>query len=79
MNAANLHTSDRLQRVLAVLRSGEKDAYTTMDIVRLAAVCAVNSVISELRANGIAIDCRRAKKHDPAVWQYRLVTDEQGK
>jgi len=68
MNAAKLKTSDRLQRVLAVLRSGWKDAYTTMDLIRLAHVCAVNSIIAELRANGIPVACWREKN----LWNYRL-------
>ena len=40
----------------------------TMEIVKRAHVCAVNSIVSELRANGIAISCRR----DRGVYFYRL-------
>ncbi|MCB1909947.1 MAG: hypothetical protein KDH15_21510 [Rhodocyclaceae bacterium] len=39
-----------------------------MEIVKRAHVCAVNSIVSELRANGIAISCRR----DRGVYFYRL-------
>jgi hypothetical protein len=49
----------------ALLADGQE--YSTMEIVNKAQVCAVNSIISELRANGREIYCRR-EKH---VWYYR--------
>lgn len=66
MNAADIDRSERLQKVAKLLgRGGE---YTTLDIIQMAGVCAVNSIISELRANGYSIDCqRRANK-----WFYRM-------
>ncbi|HEY6022257.1 MAG TPA: hypothetical protein VIY48_21085 [Candidatus Paceibacterota bacterium] len=57
MNAAQLDRSQRLQRVRKVLLDGMK--HTTLDLIQKANVCAVNSIISELRANGMAIDCQR--------------------
>lgn len=57
MNHANLSKSKRLQRVANLLRQGGE--YSTLDIVTRAQVCAVNSIISELRANGYRISCRR--------------------
>jgi hypothetical protein len=66
MNAAALNNSPRLQRVAALLESGGK--FTTLDIVQQANVCAVNSCIAELRANGIEINCQR--KGD--VWLYSM-------
>lgn len=69
MNAATLDTSDRLQRVYKLLSKGGE--YTTLDIIQKASVCAVNSIISELRQNGYEIDCqRRANK-----WFYRMKND----
>jgi len=66
MNAANIESSDRLNRVLDLLSQGEE--FTTLDIIKQANVCAVNSIISELRQNGFDIDCqRRADK-----WFYKL-------
>jgi hypothetical protein len=42
--------------------------HTTLEIIQKAGVCAVNSIISELRMNGYSIDCqRRADK-----WFYRM-------
>lgn len=55
MHAAPL-TSDRLQRVLAVLRDGKP--HSTRQIVRRANVCAVNSCIAELREHGAEIACK---------------------
>jgi hypothetical protein len=67
MNAATLEKSDRLQRVYKLLQQGGE--YTTLDIIQRASVCAVNSIISELRQHGYQITCqRRANK-----WFYRLL------
>ena len=67
LHAAKLEKSDRLQRVHKYLKGcdGEK---STRDIVQAANVLAVNSIISELRDNGIAIDCRR----NGSRWLYKL-------
>lgn len=66
MHSARLSKSPRLQRVFKVLLGGKQ--YTTRDIIRRASVCAVNSIIAELRTNGININCeRRANK-----WYYWL-------
>ncbi|MDD3938027.1 hypothetical protein [Rhodoferax sp.] len=67
MNSAKLENSGRLQRVLALLQDGR--AYTTLDIVIAAGVCAVNSCIAELRCNGYAITCQREGDR----WYYQLV------
>ena len=71
MHAARLDQSDRLQRVLSVLEDGGE--HSTLDLVMLAGVCAVNSTVAELRANGIAIDCRQTKgANGDRLWLYRL-------
>lgn len=57
MNAARISSSERLQRTDALLASGLE--YSTLDIIQQAHVCAVNSIISELRANGRNIKCQR--------------------
>ena len=66
MNAANLTKSDRLQRVFKLLSGGGE--FTTLEIIQKAGVCAVNSIISELRHNGYQIDCQR--RNDK--WFYRM-------
>ena len=66
MNAANLERSARLQRVLALLSSGRE--YSTMEIVQQAQVMAVSAAVSELRAQGKNIKCKRRGN----VWYYRM-------
>ena len=71
MHAANLSSSPRLRRVLEVLGDGRD--HSTLDLISAAQVCAVNSIIAELRANGVAIDCRRDITADGTrIWFYRL-------
>ena len=68
MHAAKLHKSDRLQRVHTVLKAVSPRWFSTRDIIEIANVCAVSSIASELRANGVNIECRR----EGNVWSYRL-------
>lgn len=67
MKSAKLKSSHRLQRVLSVLADGQE--HSTRDIVYEADVCAVNSIIAELRANGVAIRCQRRGRN---VFMYRI-------
>jgi hypothetical protein len=66
MHCAKLNKSDRLKRVAKFLDDRKK--HSTLEIIKGANVCAVNSIVSELRANGLDIDCSR--KGD--VWFYKL-------
>ena len=68
MNAARLESSDRLNRVLDLLSQGGE--FTTLDIIKSANVCAVNSIIAELRQNGLDINCQRRGDK----WFYKLET-----
>ena len=68
MHHANLNKSARLQRVAKVLKQ-HKRPLSTMEIIEKAKVCAVNSIISELRENGMKIDCQRSGD----AWYYREV------
>lgn len=65
MHSASIEKSQRLRRVDDLLSDGKE--HSTMDIVNKANVCAVNSIISELRDNGRDIACRRQKD----IWLYR--------
>lgn len=56
MHSARLEKSPRLQRVLEVLQRG--GWWGTRAIITEADVCAVNSVVSELRENGIDVQSR---------------------
>jgi len=66
MNYANIEKSLRLQKVITVLK--DKNWHSTMDIIKRAEVCAVNSIITELRLNGFDIKCKR----DANKWLYQL-------
>ena len=66
MHFARLESSPRLKRALDVLK--DRKTHTTLDLIQKASVCAVNSIVSELRMNGHDIICKR--KGD--VWEYRL-------
>jgi hypothetical protein len=66
MNYANIESSDRLQRVAQVLAQGGE--FSTLDIIKKANVCAVNSIVSELRQNGYEIHCERRGER----WFYKL-------
>jgi len=64
VHAARLSHSDRLQRVQALLADGRPRS--TMEIVRGAGVCAVNSIAAELRHNGVPVACQRVGD----IWLY---------
>jgi hypothetical protein len=66
MNAASIEKSARLGRVLDLLSQGGE--FTTLDIIRQAEVCAVNSIVAELRQNGFDITCQRRGEK----WFYTL-------
>ncbi len=67
MHAADLTKSPRLQRVADLLADGLE--HSTMDIILAAGVCSVSAIVSELRANGLEIVCRR----DGPAWYYRQI------
>ncbi|MBI5634883.1 MAG: hypothetical protein HZA15_15555 [Nitrospirae bacterium] len=66
-HAAQIETSERLQKVLEVLQ--DRQWHGTFDIMMQTSLCAVGSAISELRANGIEVECRCAGK---GRYEYRL-------
>lgn len=66
---ARLQQSQRLQKVLKYLSDGQP--HTTFEIIMGCGVCAVNSIIAELRMNGMSISCRQVKGQR-GVYQYQL-------
>ncbi len=68
MHFARIETSERLQKVLAVLK--DYRPRTTREIIHEADVCAVNSIISEIRANGFQIRCTLIKR---GIFEYQLL------
>ena len=77
MHAASLDKSPRLQRVLAVLKDGKW--HSTRDIMLWAQVCAVNSCISELRHNGVAVQCQQQGAPEGRIFLYQMEVDNDGK
>lgn len=71
---ARVENSPRLQRALELLQDGQW--HSTRDIVRAADVCAVNSIITELRCNGYDIITRCTGR---GRYEYQLVIDKQGR
>jgi hypothetical protein len=73
IHAADVAESRRLQRVVEALKLSP-DGLTTREIITRTGTCAVNSVVSELRANGYAIECRYMGKSDEGmrIYNYRL-------
>lgn len=70
MNAADLMTSPRLQRVYCALNDGLE--HSTRQLIWEADVCAVSAIIEELRANGCKIDCRQQATDQGRIWLYRM-------
>jgi len=66
IHAARLSNSPRLLRVAAHLADGEW--HGTRDVLVGANVCAVNSAITELRANGLTIETRCVGR---GLYEYR--------
>lgn len=72
MNQASIKTSPRLRRALAVLREFP-GGVTTRQLIQRANVCAVNSIISELRANGVKVRCVfEGRRNGSAVFRYAI-------
>lgn len=71
LHAAKMESSARLQRVHSLLSDGRE--HTTLQIALDAKVCAVNSIVAELRANGCKISCRQGTgAYGRRVWRYRM-------
>ena len=75
MHKANLSRSPRLQRLLAALQDGR--AHSTMELIREAGICAVNSAVAELRLNGYRVSCHVGRNTEQGrrgrVWRYQLM------
>lgn len=71
MRHARLSSSARLQAVLSALQSAGE--LSTRQIILRAGVCAVNSCIAELRANGAIIECRQEVREGKRLFLYSLI------
>ena len=72
MKHRKLATNANLQRVMRVLREA-KGPISTMELIREARICAVNSVIAELRENGAEITCKQVVEDGKRRWEYTLM------
>ena len=72
MHHAKIATSDRLQRLLALLRQG--GWWTTRQLMAGTGSCAQATDISELRSNGFDIESRQVTSvfYKRQVWSYRI-------
>jgi hypothetical protein len=73
MHAAKLATSSRLRRVHAFMLDG--DWHSTWEIMTACRTVNTSTAISELRANGAAIECRRFPDHETSeahIFKYRM-------
>jgi hypothetical protein len=71
MNAADLKTSVRLQRVSEYL--SDRQWHSTRDIIQNTGMCAINSIIAELRVNGLSIECKFQGKtgEGNSIYKYK--------
>lgn len=79
MHAATLQ-SPRLRRLMAAL--SDREWHSTRDLISEAGICAVNSAVAELRANGVMIQCTRGsailrtQPGEHLAWFYKLIGKE---
>lgn len=72
IHAADWRKSRRCMAVVSVL--SDSQPHSTMEIIERGHVCAVNSIVAELRENGFKIDCRfRERTADGgSVYEYQM-------
>lgn len=77
MHAARVERSARLRRVHELL--SDRREHSTLGIAVGARVCAVNSIVAELRHGGAEIACRvRVSPRGDRVWLYRMTSPARG-
>jgi hypothetical protein len=78
MNAAKIGSSARLRRALIALEASG-GWMSTRDLIWDANICAVNSVIAELRVNGCRIETKvETDEEGRRRWFYRLTGTPEG-
>ena len=69
---AKFSNSKRLRRVHNLLSDGAE--HSTLEISIQAEVCAVSSIVTELRAQGAEIRCRKVcSPGNEPIWLYRMM------
>lgn len=73
---ANLRTSKRLQKLAAMIysRTTEKSGPTSLEIIQWTFCVNLTAAISELRMNGIHVECELAEMKDDGtrIYRYRI-------
>ncbi len=76
IHAASLEKSPRLQRVLTYLKAMGPRGATTMEIVTGARVAVAGTACSELRSNGIGVECKMEMETGEGTRIYRYTLAE---
>ena len=72
MHPARLASSERLQRVLGVLKACGDQGVTSWSLMQMARVVAPATAISELRHQGYEVRCEQVMRDGKRVWKYTL-------
>lgn len=74
-HAGKLNKSQRLQALHAYLAERRSTGATTQEIARATGSVAVHSDASDLRANGVKVECEfeETNEYGRKVYRYRLV------
>lgn len=80
MHAGRVSSSERLTLILTELRKSGSRGATTRELIRSTGMCAINSCISEIRANGYEVRCTcdGRNEHGSMVYRYTLIEKAQG-
>ncbi len=75
IHAGAIEKSERLKRLRDFLTEKGEAGATTREIVDALGICAVNSAVAELRANGYRVECEfeRVTKAGARIYRYRMV------
>ena len=77
IHAGNPARSRRLGSVLEFLKKRGDEGATTREIIEICKVCAVNSIISEIRTAGHQIDCKTTVDASGGrVARYKLISNQ---
>lgn len=74
MHAGRVSSSERLTLILTELRKAGSIGMTTRQLITATGMCAINSCISEIRANGFEVRCTcDGRKDRRMIYRYVLI------
>lgn len=68
MHYARIETSPMLKKIYAILK--DRKWHTTFELMKATGCCTVSTRISELRQNGLAVECQ-LKNNERHIHEYR--------